>query len=105
MASKRKTKKAAKKAEACRIAHFANGHTAEFCAHTAGASTQKKREASLKIADESVCSVEWTKKVKRLGTRALRTGESPEQRAARMNNLLAICTKRASRSRRSRKAA
>ena len=103
MSSKRKTKKAAKKAEACRIAHFANGHTAEFCSHKAGASTQKKREASLKLADESVCSVEWTKKVRRLGTRALRSGESPAQRAARMNNLLAICTKRGKR--RSRKAA
>lgn len=103
MASKRKTKKAAKKAEACRIVQFPGGRTAEFCSHKAGASTQSKREASLKLADESVCSTEWTKKVKRLGTRALRKGETQAQRAARMNNLLAICTKRGKR--RSRKAA
>lgn len=99
MASKRKTKKS----EACRLVKFSSGNTAEFCSHEAGASTQKKREASLKLADEQVCSVEWQKKVKRLGTRALRRGESPAQRAARMSNLLAICTKRGKR--RSRKAA
>ena len=95
--------RAKKKSEACRTVQFKNGHAARFCSHKAGASTQKKREASLKLADETVCSVEWTNKVKRMGRLFLRRGESPKQRAARMNNLLAICAKRGKR--RSRKAA
>lgn len=93
-----------KKSDSCRTVHFAStGRDAQFCSHTAGKSTQAKRDANLKLADESVCSADWVKKVKRIGTYALRKGETPEQRTARMNNLLAICTKRGKR--RSRKAA
>ena len=85
MSSKRKTKKAAKKAEACRVVQFESGNTAEFCSHKAGRSTQAKRMKSLKLADAAVCSAEWREKVNK-AARARRG-----KKAKQIRNLLAMC--------------
>ncbi len=89
MASKKKTKKAAKKAaEACRIVEFPGGRTAEFCSHKAGKRTQNKRLKNLEQADLVVCTKEWRANVEK-AARARRG-----KKAKQVRNLLKICSAR-----------